>query len=73
MPSGEQTPLMASDVSEAVAAMILERQKARTSEYAQHRSTLAGFRATFKRRRDAGLERRHAAKLARTRRPEMLF
>jgi hypothetical protein len=64
---------MSTEAAEAVAAMILERQQARTSEYAQRRSARVGFRETFKRRRDAGLRRRHAAKLARNRKPGMLI
>jgi hypothetical protein len=58
---------MSTDVSEAVAAMILERQKARASAFEQRTSALAEIRKTFKRRRDAGLKRRHAEKLTRNR------
>lgn len=64
---------MATEASEAVAAMILERQQARSSEYAQRTSALADFRAVLKSRRTAGLKRRHAAKLARSRKSGMLI
>lgn len=56
---------MASEISEAIAAMILERQQTRETETATRRSKAQADRVTFKRRRDAGLIRRHAAKLAR--------
>ena len=47
--------------------MILECQDARTSDYARRTSALTETRKAFKRRRDAGLKRRHAEKLARIR------
>lgn len=56
---------MATEVAEAVAAMIVERQNARTSDYSRRVSALAEVRKTFKRRRAVGLKRRHAEKLAR--------
>jgi hypothetical protein len=63
---------MATDVSGAIAAMILERQKIRETETAKRRESAAGDRVAFKRRRTFGLERRHAAKLARNRERERL-
>jgi hypothetical protein len=61
---------MDADVPDAIAAMIAERAAARTSADAQRTSTLTEIRRTFKRRRDAGLKRRHAEKLARNRAAE---
>lgn len=60
-------PFMNADAQRAIAAMIAERAASRTSAYAQRTSATAETRKTFKRRRDAGLKARHAAKLARTR------
>lgn len=64
---------MSHEVAEAVAAMIVERQQARTSEHAARATATAELRAWLKRRRDAGLKKRHTAKLAPKVEPEMLF
>lgn len=52
--------------------MILERQLARTSEHTARTTANKAARGWFAKRRKAGLERRHAAKLARHAAPEML-
>lgn len=61
---------MSTDLSEAIAAMIAERAAVRTGAFEQRTTALAEIKRTFKRRRDAGLKARHAAKLARTRTTE---
>jgi hypothetical protein len=58
---------MATETSEAVRAMILERRQARTSAYTARTTARAQAREWFARRRTAGLEARHTAKLARSR------
>jgi hypothetical protein len=59
--------IMASETSEAIAAMIVERQAARSAEWQLRRDAKAKVRAERKAARDAGLVRRHAGKLARLR------
>jgi hypothetical protein len=61
---------MDADVPDAIAAIIAECAAARTSAYARRTTALDEIKRTFKRRRDAGLKRRHAAKLARNRATE---
>jgi hypothetical protein len=61
---------MSTDVSEAIAAMIAERAQARQAAFEageRNRTALEEIKAGFKRRRTYGLQRRHAAKLARLR------
>lgn len=53
--------------------MILERQRARTSAHAGRTAADKETRGWFAKRRAAGLNKRHAAKLARSVKPEMLF
>lgn len=64
---------MATEASEAVAAMVLERQRTRTSEHATRATATKATRGWFAKRREAGLKKRHAAKLGRATEPEMLF
>lgn len=59
--------IMASETSEAIAAMIVERQALRSAEWQARRDAKARVRAERRAARDAGLLRRHAAKLARLR------
>jgi hypothetical protein len=54
---------MATEISEAVAAMIVERSAQRRSEWAKRRQERVQLRAERKTARDAGLVARHAAKL----------
>jgi hypothetical protein len=56
---------MSTELAEAMAAMIAERATARTEAFERRRTATAETRQTFKLRRKYGLERRHAAKLAR--------
>lgn len=56
---------MATEVSEAIAAIIVETGAARAAEWERKRATEAAERAEKKRRRDFGLIQRHARKLAR--------
>jgi len=58
---------MSSEAAEAVAAMLASRQQEREADYRQRTTARAEIRAAFKRRRDAGLKRRHAQKMARIR------
>lgn len=58
---------MASELSEAVAAMIIESGRANRADWERRQAANAAFRAERKRARDAGLVQRHAAKLARLR------
>jgi hypothetical protein len=58
---------MSTETSEAMAAWLLETKLARETSFARRKASKAGFIATFKRRRDAGLKHRHAEKSARTR------
>lgn len=53
--------------------MILERQAVRASRHGARNTAKAECRAWLKRRRDTGLKKRHAAKLARGTTPEMLL
>jgi ADP-ribosylglycohydrolase len=66
------TNCMASELSEAIAPLIAERAAARAAQWQQRRDAKVKERAERKRARDAGLVARHAAKLARSRSPEML-
>lgn len=59
---------MSSDVSDAVAAMVLEAQRnreARTAARTVAAQTMADVKADLQTRRTFGLRRRHATKLAR--------
>ncbi len=56
---------MSSEVAEAVAAMIAERQRARVADHATRAASLAAFSAEVKKRRTFGLKRRYALKAAR--------
>jgi hypothetical protein len=58
---------MSSELSEVVAAMIVESGAANRAEWQRRRDAKAKARADRKAARDAGLLRRHAAKLARLR------
>lgn len=57
---------MATEVSEAIAAIIVERGAARTAEWERRRAAKTAERAARKAARDAGLIQRHARKLARS-------
>jgi hypothetical protein len=63
---------MATEISEAVAAMIVERAVARESAWVARRAEKARFRTERKTARDAGLVARHARKLARNKRSESI-
>jgi hypothetical protein len=58
---------MSSELSEVVAAMIVESGAANRAEWQRRRDAKAKARADRKAARDAGLLRRHAGKLARLR------
>lgn len=58
---------MSSELSEVVAAMIVESGAANRAEWQRRQAARAKARAERKAARDAGLLRRHAAKLARLR------
>lgn len=58
---------MASELSEVVAAMIVESGAANRAEWERRQAAKAAARVERRQARDAGLLRRHARKLARPR------
>nr|WP_221374493.1 hypothetical protein [Actinoplanes polyasparticus] len=54
---------MSAELSEIVAALILERKKAREADHARRQKSVAEFRADHAERRRHGLVARHRAKL----------
>lgn len=58
---------MSSEFAETVAAMIVERQRARETGYARRQASRAEARAAHQERRRHGLTKRHKGKLAQLR------
>lgn len=58
---------MSAELSEAIAAMIVESGRASRADWERRQAAKRAEREQKKRRRDAGLVARHAAKLARIR------
>jgi hypothetical protein len=63
---------MSSEIAEAVAAMIAERERARIADHRKRKTSQADFAADAKKRRSFGLKRRYALKAARLRAAERL-
>ena len=59
---------MSSELSEDIAAMIVERARAREAGWAKRQAEKQRFRAERKAARDAGLRERYARKAARIKR-----